>query len=310
MRGSLVDLRNGGAPCATGKGNELDLIAGSKFLKHLKGSFRSFSIPAVLLSLAAASQVHGQTIGEAELAVSIRSAIKAQYGTQAQMDQAIERVFGVKLSPQKAAVARSDLQAVLAHPQLPAYLAQVVLPLSGAKISKEELAAATTEVMQQVQVKGIARLTADKQAMMVRHVIDMAKWAPAPLCKALFLGQLDSQKSAALERRFIASLPLGKFEAISALYRAASEAELNKYPDRRTLSASQAKITEQAQENSGARRLMARVAPDVIERVNQSAESAPAEEVCLVMTETTEAMLELPDPFRSWALTRFAQAMQ
>ena len=58
------------------------------------------------------------------------------------------------------------------------------------------------------------------------------------------------------------------------------------------------------------RRVRAQTPKDAITRVNADSAGAPAGEVCAVMTASVQAMLDLPEPYKSWQLTGFVQSMQ
>jgi hypothetical protein len=245
-----------------------------------------------------------------KVAEQVAAELRRQYSTSEQLDAAVTKTYGVKLSADKAEVARRTMRALIFNDAVPAYMAKLLVPVYRPDITPKEMTAAAMEGIAQMQVKGLARLRPERQAAFVGHIVDMARSVPPTSCKAMFLGQMSTAESAVLERRYIAGLPLGKFEAISNLYREAAEAELAGYPDARVINAQQAKLAEKVYAAASAKRLRAQVPQEVVRRVNQAAESAAPNEVCAFMTSTVEAMLDMTEPYRAWQLTRFAQSMQ
>jgi hypothetical protein len=61
---------------------------------------------------------------------------------------------------------------------------------------------------------------------------------------------------------------------------------------------------------AAAKRAAALLPPELIQRVGESMESTSANEVCAFSSIAAEAILQLPEPYRSWQLTRFVQGMQ
>lgn len=236
--------------------------------------------------------------------------LKKEFGTPEQLDAVITKTYGVKLSPEKASVARNVMRTLLFNEAVPIYIAKLLIPVYRPDITQKEMAAAVVEGIAQMQVKGLARLPLERQAAFVAHMLSMTQSIEPSACKAMFLGRLDTPASAALERRYIANLPIGKFEAISNLYKDAAEAELARFPDARTINRQQAKLAEKVFESASIKRLRAQVPQAIIQRVNQDAESATPSEVCAVLSAKIGGMLDMDEPYKSWQLTRFVQSMQ
>jgi hypothetical protein len=154
------------------------------------------------------------------------------------------------------------------------------------------------------------RLKTESQAAFVSHILALARGVDSENCKAMFLGKLSTAEAAALERKYVAGLPLEQFQSILNLYRDATVAELAAYPDVRTITPEQAALAEKVFDDSAKKRVLAAVPTDVLRRVGQDAAAAPAEEVCTTIVTYSESMLDLPEPYRSWKLTRFAESMQ
>jgi len=236
--------------------------------------------------------------------------IRGQYATQDQLNAAVTKAYGVKLPPDKETVAREVMQALFQNRAFSAYLARIILPINRRDLTRAEVSSAIAEGILQLQVKGLARLGPEKQAAFVKHIIGMAGWVPAPLCKSMYTGRLDTIAATAVERRYVVQLPIGGFESITGLYRQAVEAELARFPDVRSINAQQASLAENVFQSASTKRLRAQLAQDAIFRVSNDAEAAPAAEVCAALSATLEGMLDMAEPYRSWQLIRFMQSMQ
>lgn len=265
----------------------------------------------VLFMIAPIAVLNAQTDTTSTLTHLISLEVRKQFGTRAQLDATIARAYGTALTPEKVEVARNFMGSVLRHEALPASLARIIAPLTnGSHLTPRDVENAVSQGILQLQLKGLARLPTDKQAAFVQHMVSLARTIRPSDCKALYLGHLDANASVALERRYIATLPLGRFEAVTALYRQAIEAELAGYPDVKTINAQQAKLAEKAHQGAMAKRLQTQVPVGVVQRVSQDGNGAPAADVCAFFSATTEAMLDIAEPYRTWQLTRFMESIQ
>ena len=261
------------------------------------------------LGLASSAPAWAQADNAARFAETLSIELMKLYSTTEQLDSAVTRAYGIKLSPEKIKVAREALRALMFNDRMPTYLSQFLLPLMRSGIPAKELTAAALEGILQLQVKGITRLSPERQASFASHILAMTRAASPSDCKAIFLDQLNSADSAALERKYIAALPLERFESITRLYRDAMEAELAGYPDGRVITAQQALLAEKVYEAASLKRVRAQVPLDAIRRVGADAAGAPPSEVCAVMTSTVDGMLDMSEPYKAWQLTRFVQSM-
>lgn len=275
----------------------------NSFIQHLSAACWVIAF----LLFAAPANAQSETVSK--IAALLTVELESQFGTAEQLNAAVTKSYGVKLSPTKENIARAVLRELMFNEAVPMYIAKLILPFYHPGITRKEIASAMVEGIAQMQVKGLIRLSSERQAAFITHMVSMAKAIPASDCKAMFVGRLDTNASALLERRYIASLPVDRFESITNLYKEAVEAELNGYPDARTINSSQAKLAEKVYETATVKRLSKNIAPAVLQRVNQGADSAPSSEVCLVLSETIAAMLDMAEPYRSWQLTRFTQSM-
>lgn len=236
--------------------------------------------------------------------------LRKAYGTTAQMDALIAKQFGQELPSAKTRVLREHYRALFFHEKMPEALLKILLPIYRPSMTDKELYAVGFEGMLQVQMKGLARLAPDRQTAFVRYISEMASSLPSSVCKRMFLGQIDTPESTEIERKFFAALPLPRFEAIVSLYREAIDAELVGYPSARSINASQAKFADDALQEAFIGRLRRNVPRQVTIRVLEDPHNAEARDVCAVMLERVHALLDLDDPYKSWALTRFAESLQ
>lgn len=264
-----------------------------------------------LVLASGAAPAHADAELEAKIAKEFNGMLMDNYGTDAKIDAAVARVYGSSLSPEKAKVARENLWAMMFHPQLPSYMARSLAHLYEAPgVSKQDIAAATRQTLYSLKMKGLLRLNAEHQAQALRHSVAMARWLPVAQCKALLLDQLQPAQSSRLERQFTEQLPLTEFEAVGAMYRDATTAELVGYPEVRSINEDQAAVALKVYGTAIAKRLQESLPEDVIARVTADSATAPAGEVCSFLTTAMLALLDMPEPFRSWQLIRFMEAMQ
>ena len=234
--------------------------------------------------------------------------IKRMQGQDEQLEKIVLKAYG-PMSQQKTEVAKNTMKEILGNPRFARYLATMLAPLEK-EFSRADMMSAYGEAIVATQAKGFARLSADRQARFVQHVVAMLRWLDPGTCKSMAQGTIDTPTSTLLERRFMATLSLPRFQAITQLYREAVEAELNGYPDARTINANQARIVEKLFEAATVKRLKNNVPMAAITRYNDDAASAPAEDVCSITIETLQSMLDLSEPYRSWQLTRYVEALQ
>lgn len=275
--------------------------------KHLLAA----AISVLCFMLSAAAPVYAQSTDlTARVTVEISREIHRQYATDAQIDAVILKTYGVKLAPEKLQVARRILKDILFDEAVPKYVAGLIVPVWRTGMTVEQMQQAMLEGIMQLQVKGIGRLPAQKQSLFISHILGMTRSIPSSLCKAMYLGQIDTKTSIEMERHYIANLPLERFEAISNFYREAAKAELAGYPAARTINASQAQLAEQALGVAWGTRMRKKDAVETMQLVLADMPSAQAGELCMVMSEMLEAMLEMPEPYRSWQYTLFVENMQ
>lgn len=287
--------------------------------------FRAFAaaVSAILILLGPTPAAHAQpgqsnpTLQEtqARQAAMAGAAIAAEFrkiaSSTPQLDRLIFNTYGTTLTPEKLEVARRVVRSNLTDENLSAYIGKVIAPLIATNPSMEDVITAAMEGVVSLQLKGLARLSPELQANFITHSLGtMANMEPAD-CKAAALGQMNSVQAARLERRYIAGLPLGKFEAITNLYQEAAKAQLRGFPDARQLNDSQARLAQSVFEKS-AEDLFTRSVPlGVLERLASSGfEALPAREACLIAYLSNAAILDMPEPYRTWQLTRFMLSLQ
>jgi hypothetical protein len=274
------------------------------------GNLRRLRKLAVLATvLASAASVFAQQSKQEQLQALVTRSLASQVRDDARLDVAIERTYGAGLDPQKHAIAKSSLRALLANERLPAYLARVLAPIVSPSLTPTEGQAYIVEVLSSLRTSGLRRLSADRQAQYVAFTVNMAASIPAATCKALFLGKLDTRTGGLVELRHIAALPLREFEAVIQLYQDSSEAELAGYPDARILNATEASGADRAYAAAVATRLQ-RLPTGLGDRVLRNVEASEPREACLWFRENLAAALDLTDPYRGWYLARFTERMQ
>lgn len=275
----------------------------------------------ILLSSAPAAQAQSNSSQQSTQATQAREAaqvgavIAAEFrkiaSSTPQLDRLIFSTYGTTLTPEKLEVARRGVRSNLTDENLSAYIGKVIAPLIATNPSMEDVTAAAMEGVVALQLKGLARLSPELQSAFITHSLGtMANMEPAD-CKAAALGQMNSAQAARLERRYIAGLPLGQFEAITNLYQEAAKAELRGFPDARQINDSQARLAQSVFEKS-AEDLFTRSVPlGVLERLASSGfEALPAREACLIAYLSNAAILDMPEPYRTWQLTRFMLSLQ
>lgn len=256
-----------------------------------------------------AGPLHAQA-DAAQLSRQLAAMVQEQFGTDAQLDAQIASMYGAQLSPEKTAIARRALRVMFFHEGMAPFLARLIAPvLKSSSMSQKQLLAAVSEGIQGLQAKGFGRLRPEQQALLIRHITEMARKISPVDCKAMFLGQVNTQESSRLEREYIGSLPLPKFELITTLYRDSALAELSGYPDPRPLNAQQAALAKTLYEDVAVQRL-AKLPVEMIQRIQRNGAGSDAAEYCLYMSTYIESMLDMDEPYKSWQLARFIQSLQ
>ncbi len=203
------------------------------------------------------------------------------------------------------------MRSSLTDDNLAAYFGGVFAPLAGSSLTQQQLTSAAMEAMVSLQIKGLSRLSSERQALFVTHLIGTMLWLSPTDCKALALGQMSTAQSAKIERSYIASLPVGRFEAVTMLYGEAIKAEMRRFPDVRTVNAEQAQLAETVYEKALENNLRRMMSQETLQRFAITGlEAAPATEACVFLQASTAALLDMPEPYKSWQLARFTLSMQ
>lgn len=224
------------------------------------------------------------------------------------LDVGVDAVYGSGLSPEKRKVARVMLRSIFSNERMPAYLAKVMGPVRSPTLTENERRAYLREGLSMLQKLGLRRLSTEQKAQRFQYLINMAGAISAKSCKALFLGRVDLLTEALITGRYYASLPVGDFEAVFLLHKAAIEAELAEYPDVKTITPTQAKGAERAYLLAMNARIQ-RLPAGLNDRVMNNLEAADPVDVCHWFRETTAAVLDLDEPYRGWHLTRLVEGM-
>jgi len=231
---------------------------------------------------------------------------------QEMLDAVIAKAYGTRLSPDKLEVARRMMRSNLTDPRIGQHVASVAAPFVKANpnATESQLSMVGMEAMSMLQSRGLKRLSPENQAFMVQHVIGLARGIPVSTCKRMGLEQIGTEEAAQIERSYVANLPLGRFEAVTNLYDAAMKAEIRGYPDVRTITPEQAQLAESVYEQALRTRFSTDMTPAQIGRVIDNMAAAPAPEVCAFLVSTMAAVLDMPEPFKTWQLVRFVEGMQ
>lgn len=231
---------------------------------------------------------------------------------QEMLDAVIAKAYGTRLSPDKLEVTRRMMRSNLTDPRMGQHVASVAAPFVKANpaATETQLSMVGMEAMALLQTRGLKRLSPENQAFMVQHVVGLARGIPVATCKRMGLEQVGTEEAAQIERSYIAGLPLGRFEAVTNLYDAAMKAEVRGYPDVRTITPEQAQLAESVYEQSLRTRFSNDMTPAQIGRVVDNMAAAPAPEVCAFLVSTLTAILDMPEPYKTWQLVRFVEGMQ
>lgn len=262
-----------------------------------------------LLAVACNGVIAQQQRPTSRLESEIANTLAGYVRDDALLERSVSAAYGTGLSPEKRDVAKAVLRSLMSSEQMPGYLTRLLAPVMGPNLSKNEGREYVMEGVSALQTKGLRRLPTQRQVQFLKHTLDMAGAVPSSMCKALFLGKLNTAQANLLERRYAASLPLGRFEALMAMYQNAAEAELAGYPDLKILSATQAKGAERAYEGVMKGRIQ-RMPPGLNERVLDDLDGSEPIEACKWFRETTGAALDLKEPYLGWYMTRFIDSMQ
>jgi hypothetical protein len=230
-------------------------------------------------------------------------------GDDARLELAVSNVYGRDLAPEKRAVAKAMMRSMLSDKRMHRYIAQVIAPVLSPTLTLKEGQAYVLEGIAALQRRGMVRLPTERKAQFLQHVVDMTAAIPAETCKAMLLGKLDLPAARDWEARHTGSLTLGAFEAVTALYQQAMQAELDGYPDVKTINPTQAKAAERAYEHALDVRIR-RLPAGLTDRVLRNVEAAEPSEACQWFREAAFAVLDLTEPYRGWYLTRFTESMQ
>lgn len=233
----------------------------------------------------------------------VAQTLAAQAADDARLELAVDNLYGRDLSPDKRAVAKDAMRAVLVNERLPAYVLQSLAPVVTTMMNTIDLQPYVARSMWALQARGIRRLPTARKADYLKFTLNMAAAVPASTCKALFLGKLDAGLAVRLTQRYAATLPLAGFEEFSLVGKDSAEAELAGYPDVSTPTASQAASAQRAYVAAMSERLR-RLPAGVNDRVLDNPETAEPAEACLWFRESAAAVLDLAEPYRGWQLTQ------
>jgi hypothetical protein len=264
-----------------------------------------------LLPFSASAQPD-RALGDLERSVlaTMEEEARRLYGSDEAMDAAVARVYGTRISAAHVEVARTRLRRVMLHREFHRYLLQLLLPIASAETTPAQVRSAMLEGIAALQAKGLLRLPAQRQEDLAHHMLEMIRVLPPEVCKGFFFSTVSTGDANLMERAYIASLPLEKFDLILTLYTDAALAELENFPVARTLSPEQAALADQAHTQAMLRKFRGALSPEAVARVFRDRLAAPAQDACTLFTLTVEAMVDLPEPYRTWRILQFVRDMQ
>jgi hypothetical protein len=244
---------------------------------------------------------------------SLQETIAKAYASDEQIDKVITAQYGA-LEPAKIVVVRENFKQILVHPNFVPQLARISFPIAKRQMSPDELRDAVLLVYGRLQVQGARRIPVDTMQTILLSLADLGDRIGVEKCKAMYIGQAFrfGESDYALERNYLATVPIGEFISIASAYRDAVIAELSGTPP-----TALPKINERLQkraQNSHIthtfRRLTGIMNEEMVKRVVTDPNTAPAADVCTFTNASIRALADLPEPYRSWQVITLVEDLQ
>lgn len=179
-------------------------------------------------------------------------------------------------------------------------------PSLDANYSREQMATLFREATASLKIKGLRRLDDEGLAFYLGSVKEVLEFLPAPVCKALLAGELDTKKTNLAEHLWMSKLDAPRFQAMLDFNARMMIAEASERPSVRTLSADQQELAEKAFEAQLVPRIRAMPNPGAaVEVLKSGLKYGDPVTVCEVGKKIVEANLAIAEPVRSWALLKF-----
>lgn len=249
-------------------------------------------------------------MSQEELAMRVRVELLRLVATPQSLSALVENIHGRDLNPQQMQIAQTVIRETMMMPGLPELLAASMQPFAREGMTAELAQIAAIHGIMQGQVKGLARMSPQRQLEFVNHTIQMSRSIDADACKRLVLGQVGAQEQAAMSRRYGATLPLDQFEAFLRLHLDALRAEVAGVPLPRSVTQEQMALAQDAFHERLRELLVARGALQTYMRTFANLAAASPEDACDGAMTTLEAKLLMPEPFRTWQVHVFVESMQ
>ncbi|RYE00690.1 MAG: hypothetical protein EOP50_03310, partial [Sphingobacteriales bacterium] len=100
----------------------------SKYITDLFTPFAVLVLAALLLAVNP-RPAQAQSTQEDQYTAMMKSTLQRMYGTDAQIEAAVVKAYGVPLPPEQLRIARTNLKTLIYHPKLPSWTAQIIRPL-------------------------------------------------------------------------------------------------------------------------------------------------------------------------------------
>ena len=258
--------------------------------------------------------VPGQGAAQSGAQRAFTEAMRAETARLAADDRLLEaqlkRAYGQSISAEMMQIAKRNLRAIFGHPEFAARLADGIFPLYGAKASREMVQAASAEIVQQLQLRGMLRMPNEKIESFLMHMMGLMRALTPEACADFIDGNIDAETAGAIERYYMGSLPVEQFRAVSGLYVQAARHELDGYPHPRTLSVEQVRLAETVYEAATLRRLAASFTQEELQALAEDPAKVSRARYCEFGAQLILAMLDLKEPYRGWQFTSYLQSLQ
>ncbi len=227
----------------------------------------------------------------------IRSMIDAQY---------------TMLPPTHREVVACFITRIISVPEFRDFIYENIAPLiqSGSEIDFKKYAA---ELGLSLQVKGMTRLSSDKQLSFEKYSLRMKDWLrfeSAEVCKTIVV---SSSLPAAFYRRveleYLSQISASEARAIFDVYFESASAELRDFPLRRSVTSDQALFGNEAYEAILLNLVDSTSDPESLYEAAENMEGAPAEDVCDATRLSFEAILLMKGPTQAWFAQTFLESL-
>lgn len=282
-----------------------------------KTTLRSRIVTAVVfLSMIAASLVTPFALAQPVLAKQPASALQEHFvkeflamrSNEQLLEQLVFAQYGTALDRPRVNALKSMLRTILAEPALASYTAKSYASVQNAGLSKAELGAHGGRAIMELRVKGLRRVSVQRQGELHRFIQGLAASLPVRQCRQMFAGTLDLPASNKAEQAYMVAMPLPEFLGLVSAYEAASLAELRGVRSFPSLTSSQAAKADAAYDEAVQVRLR-KLPTLVVAQLVGGLTKAPDDVACTYQREALAAGMDLPLPERDWYLQQFVEGL-